>query len=119
MDKVNGRPITAEDVDGFLDGVHVSMARGSWVAVNWFLQSQILKRIKEFAPDEVHRRLAGVSEWVAEAREHEAIHGEGSRLVPDHPLNIKLGDILTRKVRIEDEPGSPGIQGDVPLGPAA
>lgn len=75
------------------------MERGNLVTARFLLGDAGLREIVEARHPEPAQFLASARDWIAEAQAHEAEHGEGSRMVPDHPSNIEAA----RRRRLNEE----------------
>ncbi len=67
-----------------------SMHRGDVASVRRLLGDVGLRATVKSRLDDAEAFLASAGAWLAEAEAYEAAHGQGSRLVPDHPFNLEL-----------------------------
>lgn len=79
-----------------------AMERGSLSVVRMLLQNaEVMSGLKEAGLADF---LAQASEWKEQAEAKEAVDGEGSALVRDHPFNCRFLPYLEQRLRARTEP---------------
>lgn len=69
---------------------------GNWGALDLLLNGKGGERVERDSDEPLARRLAESRRRIADALDHERVHGRGSLLVADHPFNVEMGPLLDK-----------------------
>lgn len=106
-DNITDTPMLPEHVEAFFAALDLAEETGRWPVVDlWLNKSADVIRLQRFGNARILSLLKLWREKLQKAQAYEALHGQGSLFVKDHPFNKEMGRIsqLEKQAEIDGCP---------------